>query len=601
VPDSFTLMVLPPAAAFVLTLLFVPGVRRLATRCGCVSLPTKDRWHLRPTPSLGGLAFFSGFTIPVLVCLPHPLSLAPLFLVVFQMLVLGAYDDLRHINPAAKFIGQIIAAATALLFGYSLQFFGWPFLDALVTVLLIVGLTNAINLLDNMDGLAAGIGFIAAVYLGFLFQQHGDLQYCALALALAGALGGFLVYNVHPASVFMGDAGSLFLGSTLSLLALKAHGQASSIVSLVAIPTLILLVPIVDTALVTFTRILRGQSIVQGGKDHASHRLVTLGLTESRAVLLLCVMAAASGAAALVIEQVAYVLSLVLLPLVVISFALFTAYLAQVEVVSEEEGARRAREKGLPALLISLTYKRRILEVVLDLFLISFAYYLALMLRYDFHLSTSTVRLYLASLPVVLVATYGAFYVLGVYRGVWRYTDVEDLLRLAKSVLVATLLAVAALLFFYRFAGHSRVVFILYALLLFLGVAGSRLSFRLFAHFVGRQASDTVPVLVYGAGDGGEVVVRECRNNTRVNYQPVGFLDDDPSRQGQVVLGLPVFGGVDALPDVLRREDVRGVIISSPKILANGNAEKVHGLCQEKNMWIKRLSLEFVGEDAREV
>jgi UDP-GlcNAc:undecaprenyl-phosphate GlcNAc-1-phosphate transferase len=136
-------------------------------------------------------------------------------------------------------------------------------LYALLTILWIVGLTNAVNLLDNMDGLAGGIGLIAALYLAFFFYQYQDQQHFWLALALGGAVAGFLLFNFHPASIFMGDVGSLVLGSTLSLLAIRAHGQASNIFSLVAVPTCLMLVPILDTGLMTLTRILRGQAITQ--------------------------------------------------------------------------------------------------------------------------------------------------------------------------------------------------------------------------------------------------------------------------------------------------------------------------------------------------
>src|SRR4030095_10479180 len=198
----------------------------------------------------------------------------------------------------------------ALFFVYSPHFFPWAPLDALFTAIWIVGLTNSLNLLDNMDGLAAGIGLIAVLYLAFLCIQHGDAQHALMALSLAGALGGFLLHNFYPASIFMGDAGSLFLGAALSLLTVHANGQASNILSLGAIPTCLLLVPILDPPLVTVTRLLRGQPISQGGRDHASHRLVILGLSEPQAVLLLYVIATIAGATAVSMKGFSYSLSL---------------------------------------------------------------------------------------------------------------------------------------------------------------------------------------------------------------------------------------------------------------------------------------------------
>jgi UDP-GlcNAc:undecaprenyl-phosphate GlcNAc-1-phosphate transferase len=588
---------LAPAASFLFTILCVPLVRRLATRWGCTAVPRKERWHTRPTPTLGGLAFFLGFLAPVLLLTPNLSSALPFFIIVTQMFVVGIYDDVRHINPATKLIGQIISAATAIFFGYSLNFFTWAPLDALLTAIWIVGLTNSLNLLDNMDGLAGGIALIAALYLAFLFTQQGDAQHVVLALALAGALGGFLLHNFFPASIFMGDAGSLFLGAALSLLTIHANGQASNILSLVAIPTCILLVPILDTTLVTVTRVLRGQAISQGGRDHASHRLVILGLSEPQAVLLLYLMATIAGASAVLIKGFSYSLSLIFLPLVLLSFTLFTAYLAQVEVVSEAEGRKKQAQKKLTLLVATLTYKRRLMEVILDFFVIAFAYYLAFALRFEFSLSDSLMNLYLTSLPIVVAATYVGFFIFGLYRGLWRYTGLEDLVRIAKGVAFATLLSMAGLIFFDRFTGYSRIAFVVYGVLLFLGMAGSRLSFRLFGLAVARTRKEKIPVLVYGAGDGGEVVVRECRKNSHVEYQPIGFLDDDPRKEGRTLAGLRIFGGADKLPEILQREKVEGCIISSPKILANGQAEQIRTVCQEQGLWIKQLRLDFIEEE----
>jgi UDP-GlcNAc:undecaprenyl-phosphate/decaprenyl-phosphate GlcNAc-1-phosphate transferase len=595
--SAWGLLFLVLASSFLLTLFLVPVVGRLAARWGYVAQPKKDRWHTRSTPTLGGLAFFVGFLAPVLVLSPDLSSALPFFIIVTLMFVVGIYDDLRRINPATKLIGQIISAAIAIYFGYSLQFFTWAPLDALLTAIWIVGLTNALNLLDNMDGLAGGIALIAAIYLAFLFHQQGDAQHALMALALAGALGGFLLHNFYPASIFMGDAGSLFIGAALSLLTVHANGQASNILSLVAIPTCILLVPILDTALVTVTRLLRGQPISQGGRDHASHRLVILGLSEPQAVLLLYLMASIAGASAILIKGFSYFLGLAVLPLVLLSFTLFTAYLAQVEVVSEEEGRKKQAQKKLTVLLTTLTYKRRLLEVILDCFVIAFAYYVAFALRFDFYLSDSLMMLYLTSLPIVLIATYIGFFLFGIYRGLWRYTGLEDLVRIAKGVICAALLSMSGLVFFYRFDGYSRIVFIVYGLLLFLGMAGSRLSFRLFGLAVARTRKEKIPVLVYGAGDGGEVVVRECRKNSHVAYQPIGFLDDDPRKEGRTVAGLRIFGGAEKLPEILQHKKIEGCIISSPSILANGHAEQIRSVCQEQGLWVKQLRLDFVEEE----
>ena len=185
-----------------------------------------------------------------------------------------------------------------------------------------------------MDGLAAGIVMIAAGYVGW---GHAGSSDSVLAVALAGSLGAFLLFNFNPASIFMGDSGSMFIGYTLAGLSL-ARDDASNIVSFIAVPAATLLVPILDTSLVTVTRLARGRSIAEGGRDHASHRLVMLGLSEREAVGVLWFLAIVAGAAANFTKAYSYQLGLGLLPVIIIGFGLLGIYLSRLSFV--EEGRR---------------------------------------------------------------------------------------------------------------------------------------------------------------------------------------------------------------------------------------------------------------------
>jgi UDP-GlcNAc:undecaprenyl-phosphate GlcNAc-1-phosphate transferase len=297
------------------------------------------------------------------------------------------------------------------------------------------------------------------------------------------------------------------------------------------------------------------------------------------------------------IKQISYPLSVAVFPLVILSFTLFTAYLAQVEIVARENLPRRAAARRLALLLAALTYKRRLFEAILDFFLIAFAFYLAFALRYEFRLNEALTSLFLASFPIVLAAAYASFILLGVYRGLWRYTGLDDLVRIASAVCLSTATAVIALYFLYGFTGYSRVVFILYGLLLFLLMAGSRVSFRLFGLMIRKPRSAQVPILVYGADDRGEAVVRECRNNPARGFFPVGFLDEDPSKAGRTVLGLRIFAA-HQLAQVAQRNRVQGCIISSVARLAEGQGQQILSLCRERGLWVKLLNIEFVEEGA---
>ncbi len=280
-------------SALILSLILVRAARWVGIKRGIVAQPRADRWHQMPTPLLGGVGIFFAFIASLLLAYTwnRQLNWSHIGLLAGSCIIfcLGLYDDIRKLSPPAKLIGQIIAAAVVVLFGYSTNFFT-PKIDnaiiaqlpnLLLTFLWIVGITNAINLLDNMDGLAAGISLITAGFLIYFFWQSNDWSLLVIAIALAGSLLGFLFYNFPPASIFMGDSGSLFLGFTLAVLAIARQPQASNVFAITGVPTLLFLLPILDTTLVTLTRLLRGQSPVMGGRDHTSHRLIAFRIVRA--------------------------------------------------------------------------------------------------------------------------------------------------------------------------------------------------------------------------------------------------------------------------------------------------------------------------------
>ena len=273
--------------ALALALVLTRICRGVAQRRGFVAQPSRDRWHTRPT------ALFCGVAI-VITTLAVGASIG-VDRDVWQLMACGALiggfgfvDDLLSLKPSTKLVAQITVASLLLFFGYRLQWTSSPVGDTMLTLAWIVGITNAFNLLDNMDGLCAGITLIAGAFLLFVFVSGPGVPPPALYLAaLLGATAGFLVYNFHPASIFMGDTGSLFLGLNMAALTLVATAGArgrSGLLSVVAGPVLPLLIPILDTTFVTALRLLSARRPSQGGRDHMSHRLVAVGLSERRAV-----------------------------------------------------------------------------------------------------------------------------------------------------------------------------------------------------------------------------------------------------------------------------------------------------------------------------
>lgn len=590
-------------SALVVSLLLIPLVRSVSFRLGRVAIPREDRWHRRPTPTLGGVGIYLATMIGIIIDIYlnpslnfiHWGLLAGASLIFF----LGLYDDFKQITPPAKLIGQILAATIVIYFGYTTDFFTArlsgtilaQILNIGLTFVWLVGITNAINLLDNMDGLAGGISLITSLILSFFFWRSGDYALLAITLGLSGAISGFLVFNFPPASIFMGDSGSLFLGFSLAVLAIARQPQASNVFAILGVPTLIFMLPILDTTLVTITRMLRGQSPAQGGRDHTSHRLIAFGLTERQAVLALYAVALLSGIAALAVETLDYWLSLVVVPILVLALALLTAYLGGMKVV---ETAQQGRRGAFTRFLVELTYRRRLLEIGLDLILIGTAYYLGYLTYYGFSMTEMGLELFLESLPIAYAAAYVSFFVFGVYRGVWRYVGMEELTKYAKAAIGSILLMGAAVEVIHSFSEYPLMIFIFSGMFLFVGLAITRFSFRMLDKARAQQAlAEEKRILIYGAGDAGELAVRWLLMNPQLGYRPIGFLDDDPLIIGRQIHGIDILGGVDQLEDILEEKKVEGVLLTSGVDLENGSIKKVLDVCRKNGRWVRALRLDF--------
>jgi UDP-GlcNAc:undecaprenyl-phosphate GlcNAc-1-phosphate transferase len=594
---------IPFVSSLVLSLLLVPLIRRVSIRLGRVALPRDDRWHRKPTATLGGVAIYvatlAGILISAYINQSWDTALTGLLVASSLMFFLGLYDDFRRITPPAKLIGQILAASIAIYFGYTTNFFSARLSDTLLaqipdyalTLVWLVGITNAINLLDNMDGLAGGIALITAIIVSFFFYQSNDTGLLVISLTLAGAVLGFLVFNFPPASIFMGDSGSLFLGFTLAVLAIARQPQASNVFAIMGVPTLIFMLPILDTTLVTITRILRGQSPAQGGRDHTSHRLIAFGLTERQAVLVLYGVALVSGVVALGVETLDYWLSLILVPVLVLLLALLTAYLGRMKVVVSAPGATGGR---FTRLMVELTYRRRLLEISLDLILIGITYYLAFLTYYRFSLSEANLELFLASLPIAYLASYLSFGVFGVYRGVWRYVGIQELFQYLRATIGSVLIVVAVVALLASFEAYPPAIFLLFAIYLFFGLAMTRSSFKMLDQAQARQNREAeMRILIYGAGDAGEMAARWISMNPQLGYRAIGFLDQDPYLIGRQIHGINILGDVSMLESILERKKIDGVVIAGDASNADSSVKKLIVVCRESGRWVRTLRMDF--------
>src|SRR5262252_1149136 len=267
------------------------------------------------------------------------------------------------------------------------------------------------------------------------------------------ALLGFLVYNSNPASIFMGDSGSMFIGFFLASAALVnvGGGRSRSFVPVLAVPILVLFIPIFDTTFVTILRKLSGRAASQGGRDHTSHRLVALGLSEKRAVLMLYGLAGLSGLLAIMVRELKPDVSIAIVVLFTLGLTLLGVYLAGVKGYDEEEQVRVDRDQTLFAFLIDFSYKRRIFEVLLDVILIALAYWSAYAIKFEPFSNSPAWKLFLRTLPVLVVVRLAAFLFFGVYRGIWRYTSIDDLMAFAKAVAAGSVISMLIILFKLRF------------------------------------------------------------------------------------------------------------------------------------------------------
>jgi UDP-GlcNAc:undecaprenyl-phosphate/decaprenyl-phosphate GlcNAc-1-phosphate transferase len=553
----------PAAAAAIWLLLRTP----LAARLGAA--PRDDRWHQRTTPMLGGIGIFVGLLAGFWVAIAADAAPASRELIAILggcaiLFVAGLLDDLFSLGPLPKLAAQLAAAGVVIGNGLTISgLISNNFLAGTVALVWLVGMTNAFNLLDNMDGLAATLAGIAAVFFAIdALTVHQNDAVLALALALALACAGFLPFNLRPkrsAAVFMGDSGSQVLGFALAALGLTASWKvAGTTVATLLLPVLVLAVPILDTTLVTVVRLLDGRPVYQGGRDHTSHRLVYHGLSERRAVVLLAVISAALGATSLfyaVLDNAWVTLIGVLL-----TFALLVQFASVLSDVERAPGL--VEDRGW--LRTFVANPRRLVESLVDFAVISASFAVAYYLRLQGGGSSYERHIFLVSLAVVLAVRYAAFIPFGLYRGVWRYAGARDAAAIVGAVVVSEVVAYLILDATQVWGAFPRSIFIIDALVCTVLVGASRFWERAFVRAVSSLTGrgDRRRTLIVGAGRGGRSLLRELRE-TR-GEQVVGFVDDDQRLARRRLQGVPVLGGLMEIESILAKVRPDTVLVTIP-------------------------------------
>jgi UDP-GlcNAc:undecaprenyl-phosphate/decaprenyl-phosphate GlcNAc-1-phosphate transferase len=576
-------------AAFALSLALTPLCRSVATRLGYTAKPKEDRWHERPTALFGGVAIVFATAILGITLPRHEVWL--LLACGGAIAAFGFVDDLLSLKPSTKLIAQVLLASALLFFGYRLEWTDSLLGDTMLTLFWIVGVTNAFNLLDNMDGLCAGTAIVAGAFA--IFGLAGDPAASSKVFYIAALLGatcGFLVYNFHPASIFMGDTGSLFLGLNLATITLMsgAHGGArSGALSATMVPVLLLLVPILDTTLVTFVRVLSGRHPSQGGRDHTSHRLVALGLSQRTAVAILWLLAAAGGGLAIAFQRFDASWVAIATTSLLLSSIIFGIYLARIRVYDDAD-FKRLHEGNFTPLVVDFMYKRRVGEVLLDVCLSVLAFYTAYRLRFEGPALAENYQYFLQALPVVVACQLMALFIVGGYRGMWHYFGMMDAVQFAKAVVLGMLMTQAALLYLYRFENQSRSVFVIYAVLMLGALCASRASFRLLSEFAQRRRVGGARCIVYGVGGASLATIREAFGEFPLRI--VGFIEDDPMQRRLRVAGYSVLGGFEKLIRMVENYEVDSVVLNTRMI----DVERLKALevaCQQHDIDLLRLTV----------
>ncbi len=606
--------------AFIVVWLGTPWLRRLALWLQAVDEPEPRRVNETPMPRLGGLGICLGALLgPVVAALVDPIAANLLVrtwpgwvaLVAAALLVtaIGAIDDIRPVPAFVKLTFQIVVAVIVVFAGYTVHDVAIPFVGVVelgylavpFTLAWVIGVTNAINLVDGLDGLATGVALIASatLFAATAFLDRPDVA--LMCAALVGATAAFLRYNFHPASIFLGDSGSLFLGFALSVLAIAGGLKGTTTVALM-VPFLALGLPLMDTILTIVRRMLRSlrvgrrspaedryaffwtgrMALFTADREHIHHKMLERGLSHRAAVMVLYGVCAALGA----LGFVSLLLTGAPLVLVVTSVALAT-FIALRRLGYQET---RVLGRGLLLPLLERSGHRFLLPVLGDLAFVGLAYYGAHWIGATAHNWQAQRAIMVRTAPVALIITLGVFSLGGTYRGDYRHPGLADVLRLVRTVAVATAALWVGRWAFGLAARHDLSTAVINFYFLGTLAIGSRIAFRILEDLYLAEPDGRAPALIYGAGRAGAVAVKEFLSNALLDLHPIGFVDDDPRLAGAYLDGLPVYGGLADLPRLIGDLGVGAIIIASNDI-PQAHVEAVRSLCEAHSVRLSRFSM----------
>ncbi len=565
--------------------LLVTFITRLAARkLHFGEVPSDRKMHEKIMPHMGGIGIFAGFIWGILISsllLPAVFeqiisSYSGIIIASFFAVLLGAYDDLKGMNAAQKFSGEFIIAAILIFSGFSIKILDLPFgftidlgiWSVLLSFLWLVGLINAVNLMDGLDGLAAGVISISVIVIIFGAVQVQNWALLVVCLALLAGLFGFLKFNYHPASIFMGDTGSLFLGLLLAALSIKGFQGPGGRINII-IPIIILAIPIGDTGIAFFRRLNKGRHPFKPDKDHLHHRLIHMGLSHRQAVHIIYLAAILYGFAAyLMITRSAFFGAIVLLIVIFLSYAgLKRAGYLEARNTKKYYGDDSIIEiqKEAAPLNISRIWHKTILTIS-DILMINLALFSAWWIKYQSGWLASQGQIVFDEImitPVAFILTFfwlGLFVLNDLYYLRWDVSRFDQISRVNKIILFGILVFFFVTIDPAHIFSEGRLVLLIYAAALMVLINTGRLLIIFFEKKFAALEYGMHKTLVIGATNSGKRLLKDIYNNPHLLYEPVGYICKEV--HDKKFYGLSFLGTYKDIPKLIREHNIEEIIIA---------------------------------------
>ncbi len=605
----------------ILSLALTPAVIKFAHRIGATDAPGERKVHTTIMPRIGGLAIFVSSIIsigtlyivfPDLVDSLYPYSETTLILAFCftSLFALGLWDDLSPLSPGIKFGVQILLASILYFAGFSISNVTNPLSGGMLnveiialplTILWIVGITNAFNLIDGLDGLAAGLAVIAGISIFTISVMSGHIETAVLSLIISGALIGFLRYNFHPAKIFLGDSGSLLIGFSLALLSIHSTSKITTGFALL-FPFLVLLLPITDT-LVSMLRRLMGSILnekdnskswtlihrIHGmftpDKSHIHHRLLSMGLSHRQAVLLLYGVSIFFAFSAFLYTQIETVQTSI-----TITVILGTTLLLGIKKLQYNEIAILNNGVMLPFFKKWVLNRKSFIRLA-DMIFITIAYAFSYALLHTLQPDAVELPQFTQTGLIILAIQFSTFWATGLYREKIDQYSIGNALHITSSIVYSigvTALVIYAMNLFPLIEAIGFAIFDFYFLLTL--TVGFRSAYQALNYWYSKQKKPGENILIYGADENGTLLLQKIINAPNNTSNIIGFLDDDPNLEGKLFYGYPVLGGHWKLGKISLNQKVDAIFVCDENIKPE-NLKRLQDKAARTGIALKKLTV----------